>query len=144
MTDSMTFVDEMSSILFNVISIKILKIIFAFVIVMGIVGNALNIIVFFKKTMRNFLIFKIMLGLSLIDLVILLLCACETYLEVFNSFVLRDSSLLLCKLDTFLVYFLTQTRNLFSMAITIQRAKVILKIYKKKTKKILFFSIPNS
>jgi len=109
--------------------IDILKSLFAFILAIGIVGNTLNIIIYSKSKLRKSLTFRFFLCLSITDFVILLLCAIETSIEYNFNFDLRSSFLISCKFGTFFAYALTQTRNLLSMAITIQ------------SKKFLFFSI---
>ena len=96
------------------------KILFASVIVFGLIGNFLSILIYSKANIRKSLTFQLLLGLSMTDFVILLLCGIESSIEHQFEFDLRTFSLIACKFDTFLAYFLTQTRNFLSMAITIE------------------------
>ena len=97
-----------------------LYILFALVIVIGLIGNSLNILIYSKKKMLKSLIYQLLLSLSITDFIILLLCFIESSIENQFEIDLRAYSLIACKLDTFLAYFLTQTRNFLSMAITIE------------------------
>ena len=103
----------------------VLKSLFASILVIGVVGNALNILIYSKTKLRKSLTFRFFLCLSITDFVILLLCAIETSIEYKFGFDLRSSFLISCKFGTFLAYALTQTRNLLSMGITIQRKTYI-------------------
>ena len=98
---------------------------------MGLIGNFLNVLIYSKKKMHKSLIYQLLLSLSITDFIILLLCGIETSIENQFEIDLRAYSLIACKLDTFLAYFLTQTRNFLSMAITIE------------SKKIKFFNLDN-
>ena len=93
---------------------------FALLIVMGLIGNFVNVLIYSKANIRKSLTFKLLLGLSITDFIILLLCGVESGIENKFDVDLRTYSIIACKLDTFLAYFLTQTRNLLSMAITIE------------------------
>ena len=93
---------------------------FASIIIIGLIGNFLNILVYSKANMRTKLTFQLLLSLSITDFIILLLCFIESSIENQFEIDLRAYSLIACKLDTFLAYFITQTRNFLSMAITIE------------------------
>ena len=93
---------------------------FALLIVMGLIGNFVNVLIYSKANIRKSLTFKLLLGLSITDFIILLLCGVESGIENKFDVDLRTYSIIACKLDTFLAYFLTQTRNLLSMALTIE------------------------
>ena len=111
---------------------NLLQTLFFAVILVGIVGNMLNILVFSRRSMRKSLSFRILLYLSVIDLTILSLCAVETFSNIAFNFDMRVFSVFFCKFDTFLAYFLTQARNIVSMGITIERTKIVSKIKAKK------------
>ncbi len=97
---------------------------FASVIVLGLIGNFVNVLIYSKANIRKSLTFQLLLGLSITDFIILLLCGVESGIENRFDVDLRTYSIVACKLDTFLAYFLTQTRNFLSMAITIE-SKII-------------------
>ena len=121
--------------LFTLDSNKVLKFLFASIIFVGILGNMLNIYVYSKQSMRKTLTFRFLLGLSLTDFIILLLCGLESFIEYKYNFDIRAFSVVACKLDTFLAYFLTQTRNFLSMGITMERAKILSSLQKPPNKK---------
>ncbi len=64
------------------------------------------------------------------------MCITETFSEVFFEVDIRVLYVFFCKMDTFLVYFLTQVRNLLSMTITVERTKIIWKIKTRRNKSI--------
>jgi len=96
------------------------RFVFASIIIIGLTGNLLNILVYSKANVRKSLTFQLLLSLSITDFIILFLCGFETSIEYQFEIDLRAYSLIACKLDTFLAYFITQTRNFLSMAITIE------------------------
>jgi hypothetical protein len=102
-----------------------IQLIFAMLIVIGLLGNFVNILIYSRTNIRKSLTFQLLLGLSITDFIILLLCGIESGIENKFEFDLRTNSIIACKLDTFLAYFLTQTRNLLSMAITIESKFII-------------------
>jgi hypothetical protein len=110
---------------------------FFIIILIGIVGNATNILVLSRKTMRKSLSFQLFLYLSIIDLAFLTQTGVELFLKYLFDIEVRESSMVFCKLNTFLSYFLMQTRNVFSMCITLsylyEISKFNLKTLKKKS-----------
>jgi hypothetical protein len=99
---------------------------FASVIVIGLIGNLVNVLIYSRTNIRKSLTFQLLLGLSITDFIILLLCGVESGIENKFDVDLRTYSIIACKLDTFLAYFLTQTRNFLSMAITIESKSVLI------------------
>jgi hypothetical protein len=93
---------------------------FAILIGVGLIGNFVNMLIYCNAKMRKSLTFQLLIGLSITDFIILLLCGVESGIENKFDVDLRAHSIIACKLDTFLTYFLTQTRNLLSMAITVE------------------------
>jgi hypothetical protein len=104
---------------------KICKYLFGFIIAIGIFGNIINIRVFGKRSMLKEYSFRLILCLSIVDLAILLIVMSETLVENFFQFDIRSYSVIFCKFDTFMVYFLSDMRNIYSVGITIHRAQVI-------------------
>ena len=105
-----------------------LRYLFLSIVVVGIFGNLINIAIYSTNKLRRALIFNFLLCLSITDLVILLLCGIETGIEYKFDINLRNSSTVACKFGSFLVYFLTQSRNFLSMAITLESKNYFLKI----------------
>lgn len=103
-----------------------LKILLIIVIVIGILGNILNIIVFSKRNMRKKSTFRFLLYLSIADLLVLVL-------NVLNNFDIRLYSSFSCRFHIFLTYFMTQLSSVILMSVSIFRALIIT----NKTKPLL-------
>ena len=101
-------------------------------LIMGVLGNFVNILVFSKLFMRKES-FGLLLLLSTVDLIILSIISAETLLENMFLIDIRSWSSFFCKIDTFSVYFLTQTRNVVSMGIIIERALIMSNLIEKNT-----------
>ena len=91
----------------------LLKILFVVVLSVGILGNLMNLIIFGQRRMRKSIVNRFLFHLSFVDLVILLICSTEAFLSMAFEMDLRASSLVLCKCNTFLAYFLLQLRFVF-------------------------------
>ncbi|RMZ99596.1 FMRFamide receptor-like [Brachionus plicatilis] len=100
-------------------------ILLSIIITVGVVGNSFNIIVFSKKKMRQGSTFRFLLYLSIADLLVLLVCSSEALARFGFQIEIRSYSLFICKLHTFLTYFLTQISSVILMVISIDRALVI-------------------
>jgi hypothetical protein len=111
--------------------IKITKTLFMAMILIGIIGNGINIALFLRKNMKKHLLVKILLTLSITDLIILIFCGSESYLNLTYNIDIRNYSTFTCKFETFFVYFLTQIRNFLTMSLTIFRAKIVSSINNK-------------
>ena len=107
---------------------RMLKYLFLSIVAIGIIGNSINIVIYSRNKIRKVLTFRFLLCLSITDLVILLFCGIETGIEYKFDINLRNISSVACKFGSFLVYFLTQSRNFLSMAITLESKNYFLKI----------------
>ena len=106
-------------------------------LLMGVVGNFVNMLIFGKLNMRKES-FGMLFLLSTVDLTILSIISAETLIDNMFLVDIRTSSRFFCKIDTFLVYFLTQTRNVISMGITIERAQIVSHLIdKNKTMRVV-------
>ena len=94
-------------------SLALVKFLYCAILFVGIAGNLVNIIVLSRKAMRRLLVFRLLLCLSIVDLIFLILSILQTLAETD----LRVKSVFFCKLDTFLAYFLLHIRNVFTIAI---------------------------
>ena len=95
------------------------------VIVVGLLGNMGNIVVFGRRSMRQSSTFRFLFYLSVFDLLVLVVCSAEAFLK-FRFFVeIRNISSLICRLHTFLTYFLPQCSSNILMAVSIDRALII-------------------
>ena len=102
---------------------------FATIIFAGILGNLNNLTVFAKKKLWKYFTFRLIFYLSFVDLVILILCGIELLVELQFDIDIRVISTIICKVDTFLAYFLWHLRTILSMAILIKRKIFRLLIY---------------
>ena len=95
------------------------------IIIVGIVGNLLNIYVFSHKSMRKNTTFRYLFYLSIIDLLVLLVATVDA-LFTFGFFIMiRAYSNFLCKTHTFMTYLLTQMSSNILMIVSIDRALII-------------------
>ena len=95
------------------------------VIVIGVVGNLMNLIVFSHKALRNKSTFKYLHFLALIDIFVLLIGAGDSLTTFGFSATLRLYSAFTCKIHSFLTYFLTDMSSLVLMIVSIDRAIVV-------------------
>ena len=125
----MEFSDQsqiITAYIYDFISTEMLSVIFVFEIAAGIVGNLICIVVFIQKSMQKTLTFKLLLSLSIFDMLILFMCAFKNVIDYMPlSSKLIDRSVVACKLDTFLSFFLMQSRNTMFMSITLDRTLTI-------------------
>ena len=81
----------------------------------GIMGNILNLIVFSRKKMRRLSTFHFLFYLSAADLLVLLVCSLDAILKFGFQIEIRLYSTVICRLHTFLTYFLTQMSSIILM-----------------------------
>ena len=124
-------------------------------ILVGLLGNFINLIVLWKKNLRKISTFQFLFYLSIIDLLVLVICASDSMLTYGFYIEIRLYSSFTCKIHTFLTYFLTHMSSLILMCVSIDRVLVIcgnssiltkilsrkLKIYKFYTVKRVFLSL---
>nr|QVK45802.1 G protein-coupled receptor [Proales similis] len=96
-----------------------------FLILIGCVGNLLNLLVFSRAKMRQVSTFRYLCYLSLFDLLVLMICASEVVLRFGYQFDIRSSSIAVCRVHTFLTYSLTHLSSILLMVVSIDRAVVI-------------------
>ena len=110
-------------------SLKAARFIFITLISIGLFTNILNIIVYTrnpKRMLKQAPTFpRIRLYLSIVDLAILTVTGGETLIEYAFDIDIRVYASLFCKFDTFLTYFLTQSRNVLTMGMTVHSAIVV-------------------
>jgi hypothetical protein len=95
------------------------------VLLIGIVTNFLNMIVFGKRQMRKGSTFRFLLYLSISDLLVLAVCATDALARFGFRFEIRAYSTLACRLHTFLTYFLIHSNSTILMVISVDRALVV-------------------
>jgi hypothetical protein len=108
---------------------KLLSYIPLVVLAFGIIGYLINICIFAKKKMRSYSsTFRFLMYLSITDLFVLLFGATEFIVKSDFSLNVKDSSLFSCNIQKFLIYTFTHISSCISIAVTIDRAKIISKI----------------
>jgi hypothetical protein len=94
-------------------------------ICIGLVGNLLNLIIFCHKSMRKNSTFRYLFYLSVIDLFVLTFCASDTFLTFGFLVMIRSYFDIVCKIHTFLTYYLTHMSSIILMIVNIDRAFII-------------------
>lgn len=95
------------------------------IILVGIFGNTLNIIIFSKKHLRRCSTFRFLMHLSLIDLLVLIICAPDALFNFGFHINIRQYSSFVCRYHTYFTYVLTQTSSTILMMISVDRALVM-------------------
>ena len=95
------------------------------VIIIGVLGNLLNLFVFSHKSLKYIATFRFLFYLSMIDLFVLTFCASDTLLTYGYQILIRIHSTMACRIHTFLTYFLTHLSSTILMIVSIERAFVI-------------------
>jgi hypothetical protein len=101
-----------------------LKYLLPCIIIVGIIGNLINLMVFGKKNMRQASTFRFLFYLSAADLLVISACALDLHLG-FHYAVEPRFTRLSCKLVTFFTYFLTHASSFILMIISVDRALII-------------------
>jgi hypothetical protein len=109
-------------------SYKKLSTLLVIVIIVGLIGNVLNLAVFGRKNLRKMPTFRFLFYLSLIDIFILLICATNSVLTYGYNIEIRLYSRLACKFHTFFAYLLTHLGSVVLMCISVERAMVVCNI----------------
>lgn len=102
-----------------------LDILFAFILMLGVLGNIINIVVLREKNLANITTFKFLLYLSIVDLMILLICASDSLAAHRLEFEIRLYSTITCKIHVFLTYYLTHLSSIILMVVSIERLYTI-------------------
>ena len=95
------------------------------IILVGLVGNLVNVVVFSHRQMRNTSTFRFLLYLSVCDICVLLVCSTEALVHFGSEYEFRLVSTFACRLHTFLTYFLTHCSSTILMVISVDRALII-------------------
>ncbi|RNA01728.1 FMRFamide receptor-like [Brachionus plicatilis] len=106
-------------------NINIISSLLITIICIGTFGNVLNIIIFSKTNMRQASTFRFLLYLSISDLLVLLFCSTDALARFGFQIEIRSTHIILCKIHTFLTYFLTHSSSIILMVISIDRALVV-------------------
>jgi len=95
------------------------------IILIGIIGNLLNIIIFSRRVFKYCSTFRFLIHLSVFDLLVLLICASDAFLRFGFQIHIRQYSTFICKLHTFFTYLFTHASSATLTIISIQRALVM-------------------
>lgn len=94
-------------------------------IILGVFGNLVNIVVFSRASMRKASTFRFLLYLAITDLLVLIVCATDALAKFGFEWELRSTSIVVCRLHTFLTYLLTDASSLILMVVSVDRALVV-------------------
>jgi hypothetical protein len=126
--------------IFNFVMIYIIVI-----VIPGIIGSILNIVVFSKKSMRKVSTFRFLLYLSITDLLVLSVCVSDLALQDVFDIDIRRFHWIICRIQTFNIYFLTHINSTILMAISVDRAIIVTNFNifrrKKDVKKVICLRI---
>ena len=120
---------------------KDLAILLLILISIGSFGNVMNIIIFNKKTLKKNSTFNFLFYQSIIDLLVLSICASDTVMTYGFNLEVRLLSKFTCKIHTFLTYFLTQLSSTIIMFVSIERVLVVcnFKFLSSTNSRFIFF-----
>jgi hypothetical protein len=93
----------------------------SFIILIGLFGNILNLIVFSHESMKKISTFRYLFYLSLIDILVLAVCASDSLFTYGFFFMIRMKSNFACRVHTFFTYFLTHMSSVLLMIVSIDR-----------------------
>ena len=99
--------------------ISFASLILLIVIIIGLLSNVLNLVIFSHKTFNKNSTFKYLKYLSLIDLIALLVCGTDALLIEQFRFDLRVYSPFFCRLQNFNVYTITHISSMILMLVNI-------------------------
>ena len=97
-------------------------VILALIMAIGLLGNALNLIVLGKSNMRKVMTFRFLFYLSAVDLIVLITGTTDLFLRHLFNFEIRTYSNVMCKLHTFLTYTVTHLSSNLLMTVSVHRA----------------------
>jgi hypothetical protein len=104
---------------------KDLAIILFTIILVGLFGNLMNLKVLTNKEIRKVSTFRFLLYLSVIDIMVLIICAIDSALTYGFDIEVRLMSSAICKIHTFFTYFLTHMSSIVLMCVSIERLSVV-------------------
>mgnify|MGYP003385304060 CR=1 FL=1 len=90
--------------------------------ILGLFGNLLSVWVFIQRQMRKHSTFVYLAFLCFVDLYVLLFGLGDLILISYTGIILRNKSLIVCRLHTFLTYTFTQLSSFILASVSIDRA----------------------
>ena len=109
----------------NGIYFEMLLFVYSLTILIGIVGNIINIFVFRTKSMYKIPTSRLLYFLSISDLLLLSLCATDPIMTFMFNYQIRLESTSFCKIHVFLTYFLSHLSSIILMIVCIERSLLI-------------------
>lgn len=91
-------------------------------LLIGLFGNLLSVWVFAQRQMRKHSTFVYLAFLCFVDLYVLLFGLGDVILISYTGLVLRNKSLVICRLHTFLTYTFTQLSSFILASVSVDRA----------------------
>lgn len=91
-------------------------------LVIGVIGNILSLIVFLSTQMKNNSVFTYLAYLSVVDLFVITLGLGDIIIISYFKFVIRNYSIYLCRLHTFMAYFSSHLSSFLLASVSIDRA----------------------
>ncbi|CAF0983977.1 unnamed protein product [Brachionus calyciflorus] len=88
----------------------------------GLIGNTICLIIFSQKNMRKYSTFVYLAFLSIVDLFVLTLGLGDIILISYLHYVIRNQSLIICRLLSFLIYASTHLSSFILASVSIDRA----------------------
>lgn len=130
LTKTTTTTTEMStntseSTIEHSVLIKTLIVTLMVIIVVGTLGNIINIVVFSKPNMRKGSTFRFLLYLAITDMLVLLVCSTDALSRFGFQWEIRAQSIFTCRVHTFLTYFLPHASSIILMVVSVDRALVV-------------------
>jgi hypothetical protein len=95
----------------------LMSVILSLVIILGLLGNIINVIVFLNKSMKQKSTFRYLIYLSLLDSFILITCAIDSVLTFSNLAMIRLVSNVWCKFHTYISFDLIHLKSLILVVI---------------------------
>lgn len=102
-------------------AINILKYVAPVLLLLGTVGNACTIIVFFKRRNQNTSTYRYLCALAISDIVLLNTGLLRWWIKVLSEFDIRTANDFVCKFLTFVVYLSMQCSSWLLVAVTCER-----------------------
>lgn len=103
----------------------VIAVLLLLIIVVGVIGNTINLLIFGQKQMRTTSTFRFLFYLAFFDLLALLISATDAFTNFGLDFQIRNYDPLVCRIHTFLIYLLQQCSSIILMSVSIDRALVL-------------------
>jgi hypothetical protein len=91
-------------------------------LIIGNFGNILSLVIFLSKSMRNNSVFTYFAFLSIVDFFVITFGLGDAILLSYFKFVIRNESIILCRLHTFLTYVFAHLSSFILASVSIDRA----------------------